>query len=109
MPVITNLRNPSLKGRHWEQIEQIVSHKFSPEEPLNLKLLTELSAFEHSEAIQEVSGQASAEAALETMLKKVCLTQRSMRYVFIYYRWRTHGNPSNLLSCLIEIKRMCLF
>jgi len=71
MPVITNLRNPSLKGRHWEQIEQIVSHKFSPEEPLNLKLLTELNAFEHSEAIQEVSGQASAEAALETMLKKV--------------------------------------
>ena len=72
MPVITNLRNPALKGRHWEQIEQIVSHKFSPEETLNLKLLTDLEAFEHSEAIQEVSGQASAEAALETMLKKVC-------------------------------------
>lgn len=71
MPVITNLRNPALKGRHWEQIEQIVSHKFLPEETLNLKLLTELDAFEHSEALQEVSGQASAEAALETMLKKV--------------------------------------
>lgn len=73
MPVITNLRNPALKGRHWEQIEQIVSHKFLPEETLNLKLLTELDAFEHSEALQEVSGQASAEAALETMLKKVRL------------------------------------
>ncbi|XP_065911794.1 dynein axonemal heavy chain 6-like [Dysidea avara] len=86
MPVITNLRNPSLKGRHWEQIEQIVSHKFSQEEPLNLKLLTELNAFEHSEAIQEVSGQASAEAALETMLKKVEDSWKSIEFVVLSHR-----------------------
>lgn len=86
MPVITNLRNPALKGRHWEQIEQIVSHKFLPEETLNLKLLTELDAFEHSEALQEVSGQASAEAALETMLKKVEDSWKSIEFIVLSHR-----------------------
>lgn len=39
---------------------------------LSLNLLNEWGAFEQSEAIEDVSGQASGEASLETMLKKVC-------------------------------------
>ena len=38
---------------------------------LCLKLLNEWGAFEQSEAIEDVSGQASGEQSLETMLKKV--------------------------------------
>ena len=71
MPVIQDLRNPSLKARHWEKIEEILEHKFDPEEPKTLQLLVDLSAFEYGEAIQEVSGQASSEASLEGILKKV--------------------------------------
>lgn len=71
LPVITDLRNPSLKQRHWNLIEDIISHKFDPEVPVTLQLLTELKAFDHAEAIQEVSGQASSEASLESILKKV--------------------------------------
>ena len=69
--MITDLRNPSLKQRHWNLIEDIISHKFDPEVPVTLQLLTELKAFDHAEAIQEVSGQASSEASLESILKKV--------------------------------------
>lgn len=71
MPVIQDLRNPSLKTRHWELIEEILEHKFDPDEKKTLKLLQELNAFDYSEAIQEVSGQASSEASLEGILKKV--------------------------------------
>ena len=39
---------------------------------LNLQLLTEIGAFENRDIIEEISGQASGEAALEKMLKKVC-------------------------------------
>ena len=42
MPVIQDLRNPSLKTRHWEQIEEILEHKFDPDEKKTLKLLQEL-------------------------------------------------------------------
>ncbi len=69
--MISDLRNPSLKTRHWELIEGIVEHKFDPEVTLTLQKLTELNVFEHAEAIQEVSGQASSESSLEAILKKV--------------------------------------
>ena len=69
--MITDLRNPSLKQRHWNLIEDIISYKFDPEIPITLQLLTELKVFDKAEAIQEVSGQASSEASLEAILKKV--------------------------------------
>ena len=71
LPVITNLRNPSLKQRHWDTIENILEYTFTKEEPLTLGLLTNLDAFAHTEQIEEVAGQASSESALETLLKKV--------------------------------------
>lgn len=72
--MITDLRNPSLKPRHWNQIEEIIQHRFDPQEPLTLQRLVDLKAFEYGEAIREVSGQASSEASLEGILKKVSHT-----------------------------------
>lgn len=71
MPTITDLRNPSFKSRHWDTIENILGHKFTEESPLSLGLLAQLEAFDHAEAIQEVASQASSEASLESILKKV--------------------------------------
>ena len=69
--MITNLRNPSLKQRHWETIENILTFSLKSEESITLGLLTKLDAFSYTEEIEEVSGQASSEAALETLLKEV--------------------------------------
>ena len=71
MPMITNLRNPSLKTRHWETIQNIFEYVITEEEPLTLGRLVEIDGFHHSEAIEEVSSQASSEASLEQILKKV--------------------------------------
>ena len=65
------MRNPSLKQRHWEAIESILNFSIKSEDSITLGLLTNLDAFSHTEEIEEVSGQASSEAALETLLKKV--------------------------------------
>lgn len=70
MPVIQDLRNPCLKSRHWDLIEDILQHNFDPEKTKTLKMLVDLNVFEYAEAIQEVSGQASSEASLEGILKK---------------------------------------
>ena len=67
---MTDLRNPSLKSRHWSLIEEVIGHRFDPEVPLTLTFLQELEAFNYAEAIQEISGQASSEASLEAILKK---------------------------------------
>lgn len=71
LPVITDLRNPSLKSRHWSLIEEVIAHKFEPDIPLTITFLQELQIFNFAEAIQEISGQASSEASLESILKKV--------------------------------------
>jgi len=71
--VITNLRNPTLKPRHWEEIEAILETEFTPEEPLTLGKLVEIDAFYVAEQLEEISGKASSEAGLESILKKVCV------------------------------------
>ncbi|XP_039271711.2 dynein axonemal heavy chain 6-like [Styela clava] len=91
MPVITNLRNPFLKQRHYEKIESVVQHKFptgqsEEEEKLCLRLLNEWEVFEYSDQIEEVSGQASGEASLETMLKKVEDSWKATEFVVLPHR-----------------------
>jgi dynein heavy chain len=71
LPMITDLRNPNLRARHLDKIEQVLKYKFTEEDPMTLGKLEEMDAFEHNEEIQEVSSQASSEAGLETILKKV--------------------------------------
>nr|CAD7441574.1 unnamed protein product [Timema bartmani] len=42
LPVITNLRNPALKQRHWIKVENTLNHKFIPDEVITLKLLEDV-------------------------------------------------------------------
>ncbi|XP_033099985.1 dynein heavy chain 6, axonemal-like [Anneissia japonica] len=86
LPVITNLRNPALKQRHWDTIENILDHKFTSDEVLNLGLLTQLDAFQFTEALEEVSGQASSEASLESLLKKVEDAWKTTEFIVLPHR-----------------------
>ena len=86
MPVITDLRNPTLKQRHWENLEQIIDHKFTPEDPMTLGKLVEIDAFQHAEAIQEISSQASSENSLEAILKKVEDSWKTVDFVVLPYK-----------------------
>ena len=69
--MITDLRNNALKARHWEVIETVLEYKFTPDSVFNLKLLEEIDAFRKIEEIKEIASQASSEASLEIILKKV--------------------------------------
>jgi len=66
------LRNPTLKARHWEEIETVLETQFTVEEPLTLGRLVQIDAFHFAEDLEEISGKASSEAGLESILKKVC-------------------------------------
>jgi len=68
------LRNPTLKARHWEEIEAVLETQFTPEEPLTLGRLVQIDAFYFAEELEEIAGKASSEAGLEAILKKVCVT-----------------------------------
>ncbi|KAA3677119.1 dynein heavy chain, axonemal, partial [Paragonimus westermani] len=87
LPAIMDLRNPNLKPRHWQQLEELIGfHVEEMETPLTLGLLTELNAFQHCEAILEVSSQASSEASLEALLKKVEDAWKSTEFTVLPYK-----------------------
>uniref|UniRef100_A0A8C5NZ98 Dynein, axonemal, heavy chain 6 n=1 Tax=Jaculus jaculus TaxID=51337 RepID=A0A8C5NZ98_JACJA len=87
LPVIIDLRNPTLKARHWAAIEQTVDASLVElEVPLTLERLVELHVFEFSQEIQDISGQASGEAALETILKKVEDSWKTTEFVTLPHR-----------------------
>jgi dynein heavy chain len=54
-----------------KKIKSIFCLDPTPEEPLTLGKLIDINAFQHEERIQEISGQASSEASLEGILKRV--------------------------------------
>ena len=86
MTTVTNLRNPSLKKRHWDVLFEAINFTPDAENPLNLGKLLEINAFEHAEKLQEVSGQASSEASLETILKKVEDSWKSVDFVVLPHK-----------------------
>jgi dynein heavy chain len=86
LPLITDLRNPSLKPRHWERIDTVLGQPLPHDETFTLKLLDELEVWKHKEALQEVSTAASSESALETMLKKVDDAWKKMEFPVLSYR-----------------------
>ena len=53
-----------------QEIETTLSCKFDPSQD-TLATLEELEAFQFAEQLEEISGKASSEANLETMLRKV--------------------------------------
>ncbi|GFO34548.1 dynein heavy chain 1, axonemal, partial [Plakobranchus ocellatus] len=71
MPVITSLRNPSLRQRHWDEIQRIIGKSISRDKNFTLGNLLEMNIFKHKEKIQEIATTASNEATLEQMLQKV--------------------------------------
>ncbi len=84
--MITDLRNPTLKSRHMEQIEVILDYNFTADDPMTFGKLEEIDAFRHTEAIQEVSAQASSEASLEGILKKVEDAWKTAEFVVLPYK-----------------------
>ncbi|XP_042305526.1 dynein axonemal heavy chain 6 [Sceloporus undulatus] len=87
VPVIIDLRNPCLKPRHWAILEQIVGAQLVDlENPLTLERLVDICAFDYSQEIQDVSGQASGEASLEAILKKVEDAWKTTEFIVLPHR-----------------------
>uniref|UniRef100_A0A8D2JQJ9 Dynein axonemal heavy chain 6 n=1 Tax=Sciurus vulgaris TaxID=55149 RepID=A0A8D2JQJ9_SCIVU len=87
LPVIIDLRNPTLKPRHWAAIEQTVDASLVDTEiPLTLERLSELHVFDFGQQIQDISGQASGEASLEIILKKVEDSWKTTEFIILPHR-----------------------
>ncbi|KAJ3111626.1 Dynein heavy chain 6, axonemal [Phlyctochytrium bullatum] len=83
---IVDLRNPTLKQRHWEKIQDALGKTLVKDETFTLGKLIELRVFDFKEEIGNISSQAGSEAALEEMLSKVVKTWNEAEFLVIGYR-----------------------
>lgn len=86
MSTIAILRNPDLKNHHWIKIEHILGVKFPTNQVLTLNKLEELGVFKNGKEIMEVSGQASSEATLELILKKIEDSWKGLELIVLPYK-----------------------
>ncbi|XP_001850815.2 dynein heavy chain 6, axonemal [Culex quinquefasciatus] len=88
IPVLTYLRNPALKTRHWIKIEQILNKRITGEEDIFLHTFEDVNAFEEENAneLMEVANMASAEAGLETLLSKVENAWKELELTVVSHR-----------------------
>ncbi|GFS25719.1 dynein heavy chain 6, axonemal [Elysia marginata] len=87
LQVITDLRNPHLKKRHWDLIQDALNYKFERGgATLTLGLMVDIKVFDKAEAMQEISGMASSQAALEAILKKVVDAWKTVEFPTVPYK-----------------------
>ncbi|XP_067943512.1 dynein axonemal heavy chain 6-like [Watersipora subatra] len=91
MPVIVSLRNPSLRARHWNEIEALIGRQIPRGQAFTLGNLLEMKIYKQKIKIQDISTTASNEATLETMLQKVVALWHSTEFRFVPHQARdTH-------------------
>ncbi|KAJ3111652.1 Dynein heavy chain 6, axonemal [Phlyctochytrium bullatum] len=83
---IVDLRNPALKSRHWEKIQDALGKSVARDETLTLGKLIEMRIFDFKEEISNISSQAGSEAALEEMLQRVVRIWNEAEFAVINYR-----------------------
>lgn len=85
-PTLVDLKNPNLKPRHWERIQESIGHQLIRDENLTLTRLRELSIFDFKDEISTVGAQASSEYTLEEMLNKIARSWNETEFIILPYR-----------------------
>jgi dynein heavy chain len=83
---IVDLRNPALKQRHWDKLQEVLGTQLVRDESFTLGRLMEIRAFDFKDEISNIAGQASSEAALEEMLSKVVKSWDDTEFIVLGYR-----------------------
>jgi dynein heavy chain len=72
MPLIQDLKNPTMRGRHWESLQQEINKRFdATSADFTLERVFSLGLHAHGEFIGELSANAYKEYAIETALEGI--------------------------------------
>ncbi|KAJ3357634.1 Dynein heavy chain 6, axonemal, partial [Kappamyces sp. JEL0680] len=83
---IVDLRNPALKPRHWEKIQDSVGKTLTKDETFTLGNLIENHVFDFKEEIGLISSQAGSESALDEMLTRIIRLWNDSEFIVSPYR-----------------------
>ena len=86
LPIITALRNPGVKDRHWLRLSEEIGHEVMPDGNLTLRNLLEIGILQHENYIVSLSEQAAKEYGFERTLDKMKSEWRELLFEFSAYK-----------------------
>uniref|UniRef100_F6YZ23 Dynein axonemal heavy chain 2 n=1 Tax=Monodelphis domestica TaxID=13616 RepID=F6YZ23_MONDO len=91
MPLISDLRNPALRERHWDQVKDEIQRVFDQEsDSFTLEQIVELGMDQHVEKIGEISASATKELAIEVALQNIAKTWDVTQLDIVPYKDKGH-------------------
>ena len=87
MPLITDLRNPAMRQRHWDSLMDEIGSRFDPTSPsFTLDSMVQLRLDQQVEFIAELSVNATKELAIENNLKAIVTTWGALAMDMVEYK-----------------------
>ena len=97
LPIVSCLRAPGLKARHWDQIHKIAGFEIEHQN-LTMAQLMERGITEKVEQIEIIATEAINESALQNMLAKVASDWKDMDFEYDHHK-RTGERKYNPYQC----------
>ncbi|XP_076632445.1 dynein heavy chain 2, axonemal kl-2 [Colletes latitarsis] len=89
LPLITDLKNPAMRPRHWSKLKETIGRDFDEtSETFTLELIAEMQLQNFAEQIDEISNAATMELAIELGLKQICEVWKTMPIDMVPYKDR---------------------
>ncbi|KYM82700.1 Dynein heavy chain 2, axonemal [Atta colombica] len=89
LPLITILKNPAMKPRHWKRVKDTISQDFDEmSEDFTLSAIIRMQMHNFAEQISEISNMATMELAIEVGLQHIKETWEAMPITMIPYKDR---------------------
>ena len=86
LPVINALGNDALLMRHWDKIQEIIGQPIVRNETFTLQKILDMKCPDHSDAISQVSVEATQEKQLESQLEKVVKRWEDVSFAVTNYK-----------------------
>nr|KAJ3422605.1 Dynein heavy chain 3, axonemal [Polyrhizophydium stewartii] len=102
LPLITVLRNPGLRDRHWVQMAQIVGQPILPDESTSLTKILDLNLTPFLSQFESISDAASKEHSLQKTLAKMREDWEPLAFNCIEYK----DTGTKILSALDDIQAL---
>jgi dynein heavy chain, axonemal len=79
MPLISDLRNPAMRPRHWQELMKTIQTQFDPtSNAFTLDSIVLLRLDQHAEFIGEMSTNATKELAIEQSINAIAETWKTL-------------------------------
>ncbi|KAJ3297193.1 Dynein heavy chain 3, axonemal [Borealophlyctis nickersoniae] len=102
LPLITILRNPGLRERHWELMATIVGQSIYPDETTNLTKILDLNLSQYIQQFESISDAASKEFSLQKTLSRMKEEWEPLVFNCIEYK----DTGTRILSSLEEVQAL---